>query len=91
MATAVTPPGGDAELTRFLVDTSEGPSQVIADLDGDGNLLAHYIRGAELLAAERLGESHTYHADGLGSVRALTDSAGAPPSPCAHSPSTRPH
>jgi uncharacterized protein RhaS with RHS repeats len=64
-----------------LVDTSGGLSQVVAETDDSGNLAAYYVRGDDLLGVLRPdgGGDFTaryYHADGIGSIRALTDEAG---------------
>ena len=70
--------------TNYLVDTAGGLSQVVAEADGSGSLTAHYVRaGDQLLAVMRPGgaggmwTTHFVHADGLGSVRAITDETGA--------------
>jgi len=70
--------------TNYLVDTSGGLSQVVADTDGSGNLDAYYVRvGGELVEEVRPGgtagtwSTRFVHSDGLGSVRALTDETGA--------------
>jgi RHS repeat-associated protein len=85
--TVVTPPGGAPSVTDFLVDplsTDEfargvnAPlSQVVAESDGGGALQALYVRGEELLAVMRPDGTRFVHADGLGSIRRLTDAAGA--------------
>ena len=74
--TMVTPPAGPPEITEYLVDPSGGLSQVVAETDGSGNLKAFYVRGNDLLAVLRATGDRFYHADGLGSVRALTDGSG---------------
>jgi RHS repeat-associated protein len=81
--TTVTPTGGPAKTTRYLVDTAGGLSQVVADVDGTtGALAALYVRlGDELLAVMRPDGHGGYstrwvHHDGIGSVRALTDESG---------------
>jgi RHS repeat-associated protein len=78
----VTPSTGPPVVTNLLVDTSGALSQVVAESDGLGGLIAHYVRGDDLLAVIRPGgpggfSTRFYHADALGSVRALTDEAGA--------------
>ncbi len=76
--TSVTPPGGPTSITRYLVDTRSELSHVVAEVSGGGVVLAHYIRaGDELLAVVRPTGTRFYHADGLGSVRRLTDETGA--------------
>ena len=84
--TKVTPPTGPPTVTNFLVDTSGSLSHVVAETNGAGALAAHYVRGDDLLAVMRplvalpasAGDWQTryYHADGLGSIRRLTDDAG---------------
>ena len=81
--TGVTPSsGGAASITNMLVDTGAGPSQVVAETDAANTLIALYVRaGDELLAVMRPGgagmwTTHYVHADGLGSVRVITDETG---------------
>jgi RHS repeat-associated protein len=82
--TTVTPPGTSATpvVTNFLVDTSGGLSQVVADTDRNGSLTALYIRNRdELLAVMRPAPGGTWttrfvHSDAIGSVRLLTDETG---------------
>lgn len=67
---------GTTLVTDYLVDTSGPLSQVVAETDGSGNLTAYYVRGDDLLAVVRSGSrTRFYHADGLGSIRRLTDEA----------------
>jgi len=52
---------------------------VVEELGGGGNLLAHYTQGAgvdEPLAMTGTGGTYFYHADGLGSTTSMTDSTG---------------
>lgn len=73
-----TEPGGAAASTSYLVDDSGSLSQVVAELDEAGNLEAYYVQGSgEVLAILRPASTRFYHADGLGSIRALTDETGA--------------
>jgi len=74
--TTTTPSGGAAEVVEFLVDTSGGLSHVVAETDGAGALIAQYVRGDDLLAVIRPTETRFFHADGLGSIRELTDELG---------------
>jgi RHS repeat-associated protein len=69
-------PGGSTSITNYLVDPSGYLSHVVAESDDSGNLLAYYVRGDDLLAAIRSTGTRFYHADGLGSIRYLTDEAG---------------
>ncbi|MES1240686.1 MAG: RHS repeat-associated core domain-containing protein [Acidobacteriota bacterium] len=73
-------PDGTAKVTDYLVDTSGPLSQIVAESAG-GALAAFYVRGDDLLATMRPAsggawESRFHHADGLGSIRALTDDTG---------------
>ena len=74
--TIVTLPTGPQSTTESLVDPAGELSQVVAETDGLGNLQAYYVRGDDLLAVLRPGATRFIHADGLGSVRALTDESG---------------
>ncbi len=67
----------DGFSTRYLYD---GP-QVIAEYDGNNNLLRKYIYGPGIdqpvcMIEEAESETYYYHYDGLGSVVALSDSSG---------------
>ncbi|RLJ15763.1 hypothetical protein DJ030_18000 [bacterium endosymbiont of Escarpia laminata] len=61
--------------TRYLVDGANqtGVTQVIEELDGGGALQVNYTYGMDLLSQDRSGAISYYHADGLGSVRGLTN------------------
>ena len=63
----------EGEVTRYVVDTNGVLSQVLYELDGEGNLKTFYTRGAELVTLERETEIRYYLYDGHGSVRGLTD------------------
>lgn len=62
--------------TRFLVDTNRLYAQVLEEQDDQGALVARYVYGPELLSQERGGVTTYAHADGLGSIRLLSDAAG---------------
>ena len=66
----------DGQVTRFLVDPNRDYAQVIEELDGSGAAEALYVFGHERISQDRNGSHSTYHADGLGSIRALTRLAG---------------
>ncbi|MCP3999054.1 MAG: hypothetical protein GY722_28925, partial [bacterium] len=72
-----TEPGGPAVVRRFVVDTSGGLSQVIAEIDSSGSLATGYVRGRELLAQVSAGDESYAHAEAIGSIRALTTADGA--------------
>lgn len=74
--TEVTPSTGPPEITNFLVDLSGSLSHAVAESNDSGAFLAYYVRGDDLLSVVRQAEQRYYHADGLGSIRALTDENG---------------
>jgi len=84
--TKTTPSGGPTAFTNFLVDTSGGLSHAVAETDETGALKAYYVRGDDLLAVMRPlvlvpttpadWQTRFVHADGLGSIRRLTDENG---------------
>ena len=69
---------GSAE-THFLVDPldSSGLPQVVVERDELGAIRSSYVYGQDLLRSTLDGSNHYYHADGLGSTRALTDAGGS--------------
>jgi len=75
--TEITPSTGPPQFTNFLVDPISSLSHVVAESDGSGTFLAYYVRADDLLSVIRLTEQRHYHADGLGSIRVLTDETGA--------------
>ncbi|MBI2568444.1 MAG: hypothetical protein HYV63_15595, partial [Candidatus Schekmanbacteria bacterium] len=78
VSTRLTPPGGPTAETHYLVDSAGELSHVVAELDAADNPTARYLRADdELLAVIREGATRYIHADGIGSIRALTDEAGA--------------
>ena len=87
--TSATPPGGSPTITDYLVDTSASLSHVVAEVDSSAatpTLRALYVRGDDLLAVMRPlvaapasasdWQTRYYHADGIGSIRRLTDEGG---------------
>jgi len=67
----------DGFSTRYLYDGD----QVIAEYDGNNNLLRKYIYGPGIdqpvcMIEQAESETYYYHYDGLGSVVALSDSSG---------------
>jgi RHS repeat-associated protein len=77
--TSVTPTGGEAAtVVDYLVDTTGILSHVVADVVG-GSVQTLYTRvDDQLIGLYRPGSgaSRYYHADGLGSVRVLSDELG---------------
>jgi len=82
VATRITPPTGPSTTTHYLVDVSGGLSQVVAETNGANALQALYVRGSDdLLSVLRPDGvngwiTRFFHADGIGSVRRLTNEAG---------------
>ncbi len=86
LQTKVTPPTGLPTVTNYLVDTSGSLSHVVAETDDAGALKAYYVRADDLLAVMRPlvpapaapedWQTRFVHADGIGSIRRLTDEAG---------------
>ena len=63
-------------ITRYLYDQED----ILLEYDQAGTVTARYIHGPgidEPLAMEKNSQMYYYHADGLGSIIALTNSAGA--------------
>jgi RHS repeat-associated protein len=76
LRTKKTTPNGT---TQFVYDSAT----LIAELDGNGNLVAVYTHGATELISQRRGMvSHFYHFDGLGSTMELTDANEAVTDTC---------
>ncbi|MCP3998167.1 MAG: RHS repeat-associated core domain-containing protein [bacterium] len=76
--TVVRPPDGPATVRNFLVDTSGFLSHAVADVI-EGSVATLYTRaGDQLISLFRpaSGFYRSYHVDGLGSVRALSDATG---------------
>ena len=68
-------PSGSKTTTHYLVDPTT--AAVVAEYDDSGHPAATFVYGDELLARTRAGTQSYYEHDGLGSVVALTDAAGA--------------
>ncbi len=62
--------------TDFIVDENRDYAQVLEEVVS-GNSVVKYSYGHDLLNQDRGGVVGYYHYDGLGSVRSLTDTAGA--------------
>lgn len=62
--------------TRFLQDTAMQFAAVVEEYAAAGGaLLASYVYGLDLLSQTRGGQQAFFHADALGSTRALTGTA----------------
>ena len=65
----------DSVVTQYIYDNED----ILLELDGSNNIVARYTHGSgvdEPLVMEKSGQSFFYHADGLGSITELTDTAG---------------
>lgn len=68
---------GTLQAITYVVDNNQDYAQVIHEIDSDtSTVTASYTFGDDLLAQTRSGLTQTYHYDGLGSTRLLTDSSG---------------
>ena len=66
----------DGAITAYVYDGAD----IALEFDGAGALLARYSHGDRVdqpLTMERGGQSYFYHTDHLGSIRLVTDAAGA--------------
>jgi RHS repeat-associated protein len=64
------------EIKKYLVDKQFTYGQVIAEYDENGSLTCGYVYGLERISQDRNSSPHFYIADGQGSIRNLTDTAG---------------
>ncbi len=66
----------NGQTTEYLLDQNVPLTNVLAEMDNSGNIMAYYIYGRGLV--EKINASDTsqyvYHLDGIGSVVAITDS-----------------
>ncbi len=62
--------------TRFLIDANRPYAQVLEERTPAGASTASYVYGNALIAQNHTGQASYYHADGLGSTRALSNAAG---------------
>lgn len=78
--TEVTDPSGAVQTTEYLIDPRESLPQVLAEWSSATEGWTWYVLGDERLALRREGsgdaETRYFHADGLGSIRALTNEEG---------------
>lgn len=62
-------------ITRYVYDRED----ILFELDGNNNIITEYLHGPgidEPIAMLRNNQTYYYHADGLGSIIAITDSSG---------------
>ena len=79
--TEIVPAGGGAPIaTDYLNDTSGPLSHAVVESTAGVATVAYTRAGDRLVSLYRpaSGDVRTFHADGLGSVRMLTDAAGSP-------------
>ncbi|MBQ1782334.1 MAG: hypothetical protein II007_01630 [Gammaproteobacteria bacterium] len=62
----------DGVSTQLLVDSNRDYAQVVAEVDATGTAEGEYVHGLDLLSQHRAGVRRDYLADGLGSVRGLS-------------------
>ena len=62
----------DGVSTQLLVDSNRDYAQVVAEVDATGAAEGEYVHGLDLLSQHRAGVRRDYLADGLGSVRGLS-------------------
>ncbi len=65
----------DGTATKYLYDEQD----ILAEYDGNNQLLTRYVHGKgidEPISLTKNGQTYFYHTDALGSVIAITDSAG---------------
>ncbi len=63
-------------ITRYVYDRED----ILFELDGSGNIITEYLHGPgidEPIAMIRNNQTYYYHADGLGSIVAITNATGA--------------
>jgi RHS repeat-associated protein len=63
--------------TTFINDVGLGLVQVLMETDNAGVVQATYNYGNDLISMNRVGVNSYYHYDGLGTVKQLSDEAGA--------------
>jgi len=68
--------GNGAEQTLYTLDNNRSYAQVITEVT-NGVESVTYTYGDDLVSQNRSNEINTYHYDGLGSTRALSNNAGA--------------
>jgi RHS repeat-associated protein len=61
---------------KYLIDYQLPYGQVLAEMDGSGNLVVDYVYGLDRISMTRGASTHTYSTDGQGSIRQLTNAAG---------------
>jgi RHS repeat-associated protein len=62
--------------TNYLTASAGGLPSVLMEYDAAGQVTADYTYGLGLVSANRGGREGFYHADAIGSTRAITDSVG---------------
>ena len=66
----------DGQTTRYLVDPVHEHAQVLEERDDSGTPAVLYVIGQERISQTRPEGTFTYHGNGLGSIRALSDATG---------------
>lgn len=63
--------------SHYLVDRNRDYAEVVEERAANGDLIVGYVHGDDLIKQTRGAQDAYFHADGLGSVRALTNAAAA--------------
>ncbi len=66
----------EVDTTKYIVDSNTAYANVLAELDGDGNVKCVYTHGDEIISQNRSDVISIYLADGHGNVRMLADMDG---------------
>ncbi len=67
----------NGQATHYLIDNTQAYAQVIAETDSLGSRLKTYLYGDDLISqTDSTNSTNTFHYDGLGSTRSLSDDSG---------------
>ncbi len=67
----------DGTTTRYVLDLAADPVRVLAETDGNGDIMAYYVYGLGLVSRiDRQGSRHFFHYNNRGDTVALTDDSG---------------
>ncbi|MFY8351374.1 RHS repeat-associated core domain-containing protein [Pseudoalteromonas sp. SSM20] len=67
----------NGQATHYLIDNTTAYAQVIAETDSLGSRLKTYLYGDDLISqTDSTNTTNTFHYDGLGSTRSLSDDSG---------------
>ncbi|MEZ9369750.1 RHS repeat domain-containing protein [Shewanella sp. 10N.286.51.B2] len=67
----------NGQAVNYLVDNNQAYAQVIAETNDQGSRLKTYLYGDDLISqTDAQNQTNTFHYDGLGSTRSLSDDSG---------------